>query len=55
MMTTALPHRQSGDTHVLTLFTLPTAVCLRNVSPFCLKVEMALAYRDLEVAMALAG
>ena len=33
---------------MLTLVTLPPAFGLRNVSPFCLKVEMALKHLGLE-------
>jgi glutathione S-transferase len=38
---------------MITLFTFPEAFGLRNVSPFCLKVEMALAYLklDFEIVM----
>ena len=33
---------------MITLVTLPPAFGLRNVSPFCLKVEMALTHLGLE-------
>jgi len=33
---------------MITLYTLPAAFSLRNPSPFCLKVEMALTYLDIE-------
>lgn len=33
---------------MITLFTFPEAFGLRNVSPFCLKVEMALAYLKID-------
>lgn len=33
---------------MMQLYTFPEAFGLRNVSPFCLKVEMALAYLDLD-------
>lgn len=38
---------------MITLFTFPAAFGLRNVSPFCLKVEMALAYLDIDFEIAL--
>ncbi|MBT8151856.1 MAG: glutathione S-transferase family protein [Gammaproteobacteria bacterium] len=38
---------------MITLFTFPAAFGLRNVSPFCLKVEMALAYLKLDFEIAL--
>ncbi|NND83500.1 MAG: glutathione S-transferase family protein [Gammaproteobacteria bacterium] len=38
---------------MITLFTFPEAFGLRNVSPFCLKVEMALSYLDLQHEIAL--
>lgn len=38
---------------MITLYTFPPAFGLRNVSPFCLKVEMALAYLNLEFDIAL--
>lgn len=33
---------------MITLYTLPPAFGLRNVSPFCLKIEMALSYLKLD-------
>jgi glutathione S-transferase len=38
---------------MITLFTFPAAFGLRNVSPFCLKVEMALRYLDIDFEIAL--
>lgn len=38
---------------MITLFTFPEAFGLRNVSPFCLKVEMALTYLNLDFEIAL--
>lgn len=38
---------------MITLFTFPEAFGLRNVSPFCLKVEMALSYLDIDFEIAL--
>ena len=38
---------------MITLFTFPEAFGLRNVSPFCLKVEMAMAYLKLDYEIAL--
>lgn len=38
---------------MITLFTFPAAFGLRNVSPFCLKVEMALAYLEVDFEIAL--
>ena len=38
---------------MITLFTFPEAFGLRNVSPFCLKVEMALAYLKLDFEIVL--
>jgi len=38
---------------MITLYTLPEAFGLRNVSPFCLKVEMALTYLKLDFDIAL--
>jgi len=38
---------------MITLFTFPEAFGLRNVSPFCLKVEMALSYLDIDYQIAL--
>ena len=38
---------------MITLFTFPEAFGLRNVSPYCLKVEMALAYLKLDFEIAL--
>ena len=37
---------------MITLFTFPETFGLRNVSPFCLKVEMAMSYLDLEFEIA---
>jgi glutathione S-transferase len=38
---------------MITLFTFPEAFGLRNVSPFCFKVEMAMAYLKLDFEIAL--
>lgn len=38
---------------MITLFTFPEAFGLRNVSPFCLKVEMAMTYLNMEFEIAL--
>ena len=38
---------------MITLFTFPEAFGLRNVSPFCLKVEMALAHLNIDFEIAL--
>ena len=38
---------------MITLFTFPPAFGLRNVSPFCLKLEMALAHLGLDFEIAL--
>ena len=38
---------------MITLFTFPEAFGLRNVSPFCLKVEMALSYLNIDFEIAL--
>ncbi len=38
---------------MITLFTFPEAFGLRNVSPFCLKVEMAMSYLKLDFEIAL--
>ena len=38
---------------MITLFTFPEAFGLRNVSPFCLKVEMALTYLKLDFEIVL--
>ena len=38
---------------MITLFTFPATFGLRNVSPFCLKVEMALAYLKIDYEIAL--
>lgn len=40
---------------MITLYTLPPAFGLRNVSPFCLKVEMALTHFKLPFEMKLEG
>ena len=38
---------------MITLFTFPEAFGLRNVSPFCLKVEMAMAFLKIDYEIAL--
>ena len=38
---------------MITLFTFPEAFGLRNVSPFCLKVEMAMSYLGIDFDIAL--
>lgn len=38
---------------MIQLFTFPEAFCLRNVSPFCLKVEMALSHLGQEFEVVL--
>ena len=38
---------------MITLFTFPEAFGLRNLSPFCLKVEWAMAYLNLDYEIAL--
>ena len=40
---------------MITLVTLPPAFGLRNVSPFCLKVEMALKHLDIEFDLSVEG
>jgi glutathione S-transferase len=40
---------------MITLVTLPPAFGLRNVSPFCLKVEMALKHLDIEFDLQVEG